>query len=99
MHFYEELVTQTQMNFSRYYGVYAAGRTPYELSDKPALPYARQIERLVREIREADCVVVAALPGFPPRRAAISTMRTTPPIANTSASTRGSTASTARLRA
>ena len=64
MHFYEELVTQTQMNFSRYYGVYAAGRTPYELSDKPALPYARQIERLVREIREADCVVVGGASGL-----------------------------------
>ena len=57
MSFYEDLVTRTQMNYSRYYSVYAAGRTPYELTDRPPLPYERQIGRLVREIREADCVV------------------------------------------
>lgn len=27
MSFYENLVTQTQMNYSRYYTVYASGRT------------------------------------------------------------------------
>ena len=36
--FYKDLVMQTHMNYSRYYGVYAAGRTPYVLSEKPALP-------------------------------------------------------------
>ena len=34
MSFYEDLVTQTQMNFERYYGVYASGRTPYQLAEK-----------------------------------------------------------------
>ena len=64
MSFYEDLVTQTQMNYSRYYGVYAAGHTPYELTDKPALPYDQQIARLVQAIREADCVVVGGASGL-----------------------------------
>ena len=29
MSFYEKLVMQTQMNYSRYYSLYAAGKTPY----------------------------------------------------------------------
>ena len=64
MSFYEDLVTQTQMNYSHYYTVYASGRTPYELTDKPALPYDQQIARLVQEIREADCVVVGGASGL-----------------------------------
>lgn len=64
MSFYEDLVTRTQMNYSRYYSVYAAGRTPYELTDRPPLPYERQIGRLVREIREADCVVIGGASGL-----------------------------------
>ena len=34
MTFYENLVMQTQMNYSRYYGLYAEGKTPYSLSEK-----------------------------------------------------------------
>lgn len=64
MSFYENLVTQTQMNDSRYYRVYAARRTPYELTDRPAMPYKRQIDRLVQEIRDADCVVVGGASGL-----------------------------------
>ena len=64
MSFYEDLVTQTQVNYSRYYGVYASGRTPYVLSDRPPLPYDQQIDRLVQEIREADCVVVGGASGL-----------------------------------
>ena len=64
MSFYEDLVTQTQMNYSRYYSIYAAGRTSYELTDKPALPYDQQIARLVQAIREADCVVVGGASGL-----------------------------------
>ena len=64
MSFYENLVMQTQMNYSRYYGVYAAGKTPYELTDKKALPYEKQIETLLRELEEADCVVVGGASGL-----------------------------------
>ena len=39
MTFYEELVMQTQTNFSKYYGMYASGKTPYILTKKKPLPY------------------------------------------------------------
>ena len=64
MSFYEELVTQTQMNYSRYYPVYASGSTPYQLTDKKPLPYGEQIDRLVQEVKEADCVVVGGASGL-----------------------------------
>ena len=64
MSFYEDLVMQTQMNYSRYYSLYAAGKTPYVLSEKPALPYEEQIRRLVREIEEAECVLVGGASGL-----------------------------------
>lgn len=64
MSFYENLVMQTQMNYSRYYSLYAAGKTPYALSEKPALPYEEQIRRLVREIEEEECVLVGGASGL-----------------------------------
>ena len=64
MSFYEDLVMQSQRNYSRYYGVYASGGTPYERSQKPALPYAKQVASLVKEIREADCILVGGASGL-----------------------------------
>ena len=64
MSFYEDLVMQTQMNYSRYYSVYASGGTPYELSDKKPLPYKEQIEELVRQVKEAECVIVGGASGL-----------------------------------
>ena len=64
MSFYDDLVMRSQMNYSRYYGVYASGGTPYELSKKPAFEYSRQIKRLVKEIEEADCVLVGGASGL-----------------------------------
>ena len=58
MNFYDDLVMQTQMNYSRHYPIYASGSTPYQLTDKKPLPYSEQIHRLVQEVKEADCVVV-----------------------------------------
>lgn len=49
MSMYENLVMQTQMNYSRYYGTYAAGKTPVRLSDREALPYEKQIEKLIEK--------------------------------------------------
>ena len=64
MSYYENLVMQTQMNYSRYYGVYRARKTPYALSEKPAFPYEEQIHRLVREIEEAECILVGGASGL-----------------------------------
>ena len=60
MNFYDDLVMQTQMNYSKYYHIYASGSTPYQLTDKKPLPYSEQIDRLVQEIKEADCVVAVS---------------------------------------
>ena len=51
MSFYENLVMGMQRNYSRHYGLYDAGKTPYELSRKPALPYPEQIRRLAQQIK------------------------------------------------
>lgn len=64
MTFYEEIVMKTQMNFSKYYGIYAAGKTPYELAEKGSLSYPEQIRKLVHEIEEADCIVVGGASGL-----------------------------------
>ena len=64
MSFYENLVTQTQMNYSKYYSVYAAGKTPYILTEKSLLPYEEQIEILVQEVKEADCILVGGASGL-----------------------------------
>ena len=84
MNFYDDLVMQTQMNYSKYYHIYASGSTPYQLTDKKPLPYSEQIHRLVQEIKEADCVVVGGPPACPLPVAEIFTTRTTTPTANTS---------------
>lgn len=64
MSMYENLVMQTQMNYSRYYGTYAAGKTPVRLSDRGPLPYEKQIEKLIEKIKEADCIVVGGASGL-----------------------------------
>ena len=64
MNYYEDIVMQTQMTYSRYYNIYASGKTPYPLSDQPSLPYSEQIKRLAQEIRSADCIVVGGASGL-----------------------------------
>ena len=64
MNFYDDLVMQSQMNYSRHYPIYASGGTPYQLTDKKPLPYSEQIHRLVQEVKEADCVVVGGASGL-----------------------------------
>ncbi|WP_243107729.1 hypothetical protein [Clostridium sp. OF09-36] len=84
MNFYDDLVMQTQMNYSRHYPIYASGSTPYQLTDKKPLPYSEQIHRLVQEVKEADCVVVGGAPACPLPVAETFTTRTTTPTGNTS---------------
>lgn len=64
MSFYENLVLQTQMNYSKYYGLYASGKTPYRLSEKEPQPYEQQIEALLAEIESAECIVVGGASGL-----------------------------------
>ena len=51
MSFYEDLVMRTQMNYNRYYGVYASGGTPYALSENKPLTPEAGAQRLVEEIQ------------------------------------------------
>ena len=64
MSFYEDLVMQTQMNYSRYYSLYAAGKTPYQLAERKPVSYTEQIATLLWEIKEADCVIVGGASGL-----------------------------------
>ena len=64
MSFYEDLVMHAQMNYSKYYKLYAQGQTPYELSDKREFSYDKQIDRLVREVREAEYIIVGGASGL-----------------------------------
>lgn len=64
MSMYENLVMQAQMNYSRYYGMYAAGKTPVRLSSRKPLPYGKQIEEFAGKMKEADCIVVGGASGL-----------------------------------
>lgn len=64
MSYYENLVLQTQMNYSRYHSLYASGKTAVKLSRREALPYEEQIHEFIRRIKEADCIVVGGASGL-----------------------------------
>lgn len=64
MSFYENIVMETQMNYSMYYSLYASGRTAVRLSEKPSLPYDEQIKLFAHKVREADCIVVGGASGL-----------------------------------
>ena len=69
MSIYENLVMQTQMNYSRYYGMYMAGKSPYKNSNK-VIPYKEQIHIFAKQIQNA------------PQEEAIFITKTTNPIEN-----------------
>lgn len=64
MSLYEDLVTQCQMTYQRYYSVYASGGAPYQMAEPSPLAYDAQIDRLIHEIEQADCVLVGAAAGL-----------------------------------
>ena len=63
MSLYENLVMQTQMNYSKYYGTYMSGQAPYKMSEKK-IPYEKQIELFVQKVQEADCIIVGGASGL-----------------------------------
>lgn len=64
MSFYEDLVTQTQMNYERYYPVYAQGGTTYQLAKPSGRTYEEQIAYFAERVRAADCVLVGGASGL-----------------------------------
>ena len=61
---YEQLVMQTQMNYSQYYGVYASGKTPVKLTERQPLPYDQQIKVFTEKVKEADHIIVGGASGL-----------------------------------
>lgn len=64
MSLYEKLVMQTQMNYSKYYGVYVSGKTPYQLSEKESLPYEEEIRSFAQQVKEAECIIIGGASGL-----------------------------------
>lgn len=64
MSFYEDLVMQSQMNYSGYYGAYSSGKTPVKLSRRQHLPYQEQVRIFSEKVSEADCIVVGGASGL-----------------------------------
>ncbi len=64
MSFYEDLVLQTQLNYSRYRNVYASGKTPIKLSQRKALSYNQQICGFAEQVKDAECIVVGGASGL-----------------------------------
>lgn len=63
MSMYENLVMQTQMNYSKYYRMYMSGKTPYKISNK-VVPYDEQIKIFAQKIKEAECVIIGGASGL-----------------------------------
>lgn len=61
---YEDLVMQTQMNYSNYYSLYAKGGTAWPLTKKRPLPYQEQIKIFAEKIKEADHIIVGGASGL-----------------------------------
>lgn len=61
---YEQLVIQTQMNYSQYYGVYASGKTPVKLTTKAPRPYDEQVELFAQKIKAADHIIIGGASGL-----------------------------------
>ncbi len=64
MSIYENLVTQTQMNYSFNYLAYAKGGTNYPLSQRPKPSYEDQLRILLQKIEEADSIVIGGASGL-----------------------------------
>lgn len=64
MTFYENIVIQTQMNYSRYYGIYARGGTSVELSGKEPQSYEQQIHEFAKQVARAECIVIGGASGL-----------------------------------
>ncbi len=64
MSFYEELVNQTQMNYSYNYSLYRQGKTAYPLTRKVQPEYKEQLNILLQKISEADSIIVGGASGL-----------------------------------
>jgi NAD-dependent SIR2 family protein deacetylase len=61
---YEDLVMSAQFNYSRFYPIYAAGKTVVKLSQKKMGSYNEQIREFAQRVKEADCILVGGASGL-----------------------------------
>ncbi|WP_283584222.1 SIR2 family NAD-dependent protein deacylase [Limosilactobacillus difficilis] len=61
---YENLVMQTQLNYSSYYSIYAQGGTAVKLTEEKPLPYDQQIKLFAQKVKEADHIVIGGASGL-----------------------------------
>lgn len=66
MSFYEDLVLQTQMNYTKYHHLYLSGGTPFQMSPPSPSPlsYEEKIRKFARQVKEADCIVAGGASGL-----------------------------------
>lgn len=64
MSLYEDLVMQSQMNYSRYYAIYQSGKSPIKMSQNKTLSYKEQICEFAKKVKEADCIIVGGASGL-----------------------------------
>ena len=61
---YEQLVMQAQEIYSKYYGVYARGGSPYEMSEKKPLSADEGGRRLAEMVEKADHIAIGGASGL-----------------------------------
>ncbi|MBB1063417.1 NAD-dependent protein deacetylase [Limosilactobacillus fastidiosus] len=61
---YEQLVIQTQMNYSQYYGIYMQGGTAVKLTEKPQPSYQEQLATFAQKVKEADYIIIGGASGL-----------------------------------
>ncbi len=64
MSFYEDLVEETQLNYTLYHRLYKKGGSAVTLSTKESLPYTEQIKHFAKEIANAECIIVGGASGL-----------------------------------
>lgn len=64
MTFYENLVMQTQQNYSMYYQIYQQGGSPYKMSTRKKPSWDEQIEAFADAVRNADSILVGGASGL-----------------------------------
>ena len=61
---YEQLVMQAQEIYSKYYGVYARGGSPYQMSEKKPLSADEGGRRLAEMVEKADHIAIGGASGL-----------------------------------
>lgn len=64
MTFYENLVMQTQQNYSMYYQTYQRGGSPYKMSTEEKPEWKEQIRLFAEAVKWADCILVGGASGL-----------------------------------